>query len=432
MAINNNELDAFERQLKERLEHYEVPFNSADWAQMERALASGVRSWGHGRAWLAGLLVASGLLIGGTAYFLGRDSGSQIAASQLPGAGQDTVESTVEGHTLPEQTATPAAEAAAVGPEVMGTDLLPTTAPAARNDGARHGQEAAPQATTGTALNTATGTPEPPAGPSRPGAATAAASTSFKASMKDACPGSPVEFTVENMPEDGIYLWNFGDGSFSNKPNPQHVFTKPGSYQVMLSMSSPGVGAMHNKPSSDMIVIHEAPYAAFNILKLNHAGQMPSVHFESRAHGAKNYVWDFGDGGVSTQANPDHVYRKKGTYQVVLTVTNDIGCTDRKVQELRIERDFDLGAPASFSPNSDGKEDYFMPQALLELKSKFQLNVYDKGGSLVYQTNDATRPWYGKLRNQGPVLPQGEYVWVVDLDGEKGTETFTGTVKLVP
>ena len=55
---NNNNLDGFERQLKEHLEHYEVPFNSADWAQMDRALSSGVRAWGHGRALVAGLLLA--------------------------------------------------------------------------------------------------------------------------------------------------------------------------------------------------------------------------------------------------------------------------------------------------------------------------------------------------------------------------------------
>ena len=86
MAGSKNNLDVFEKSLKDSLEHYEVPYNSADWAQMERALSSGVRGWGRGRALIVGLLVASGLLIGGTAYFLGRDTGSQLAEVGLSDA----------------------------------------------------------------------------------------------------------------------------------------------------------------------------------------------------------------------------------------------------------------------------------------------------------------------------------------------------------
>lgn len=62
---------------------------------------------------------------------------------------------------------------------------------------------------------------------------------------------------------------------------------------------------------------------------------------------------------------------------MVQTVTNTTGCVDRKVKELRIDRDFDMAAPKSFSPNSDGKDDNFMPQTLLDMKAKFQLAIYD-------------------------------------------------------
>src|SRR5690606_14118155 len=32
--------------------------------------------------------------------------------------------------------------------------------------------------------------------------------------------------------------------------------------------------------------------------------------------------WDFGDGGVSSEKNPTHIYRKSGSYTVRLTVKN--------------------------------------------------------------------------------------------------------------
>ena len=33
-----------------------------------------------------------------------------------------------------------------------------------------------------------------------------------------------------------------------------------------------------------------------------------------------SYLWNFGDGTTSTEANPTHVYGEKGTYTVELTV----------------------------------------------------------------------------------------------------------------
>ena len=433
MAGSKNELDAFEQSLKDSLEHYEVPFNSADWAQMERALSSGVRGWGRGRALIVGLLVAAGLLIGGTAYYMGRDTGSQLAEDGVP---TNVLPATEQGYNQEEiHTAAALNDGADNSHFANATETL--TSEIASETGSEGivtpNEKVSPNAgqSTGSASHKAIPSkaklpavaPQPPTPNS--------AGTIFRTSVKDACPGSPVEFTVEHMPEDGIYLWNFGDGSFSNKPNPHHVFSKPGSYQVMLSMSSVGAGTIHNKPSSDMIVIHDAPAAAFNVMKMEYTGQVPSVHFESRAQGAQSYHWDFGDGSVSTLSHPDHVYKQKGVYQVVQTVTNATGCVDRKMKEVRIDRDFDLAAPKSFSPNSDGQEDNFMPQTLLDLKAKFQLAVYDPSGTLVYSTSEANRPWLGKVKNQGPVCSPGDYVWVVDVEAtNRSTETFTGTVKL--
>jgi len=41
-----------------------------------------------------------------------------------------------------------------------------------------------------------------------------------------------------------------------------------------------------------------------------------------------SYQWDFGDGTTSTDNNPQHKYKSKGTYTVILTVTDDRGNQD--------------------------------------------------------------------------------------------------------
>jgi PKD repeat protein len=37
------------------------------------------------------------------------------------------------------------------------------------------------------------------------------------------------------------------------------------------------------------------------------------------------YAWDFGDGATANTASPSHAYPQPGTFQVKLTVTDDVG-----------------------------------------------------------------------------------------------------------
>src|SRR5690606_23961398 len=119
--------------------------------------------------------------------------------------------------------------------------------------------------------------------------------------------------------------------------------------------------------------------------------------------------------------HPDHVYKKKGLYTVTLTVANALGCTDRTERTVRIDSDYDLHAPKTFSPNGDGVEDTFIPEALRSLGVKFHLSIFDReSGQLLYDTKDATRPWNGRINNKGEMCTPGDYVWMVEMkDGDK-------------
>ncbi|MFT3883890.1 MAG: PKD domain-containing protein [Flavobacteriales bacterium] len=446
MAERMNELDAFEQRLRGSLEQFEVPYNSADWAQLERALDNERRGWLFKGTGMATLLVAGALVAGGAAYLWSGKGDAAIAGNGGATSDQHIPASTpgATGNVENANTGSAHANAAGQAGTQVSFDHSGNTPEGPSSNGA--GIHAAgivstahtPDHLHSTSNGEQAATTKAPATSNAAAPATAKAAETpkaeptFHASVSQGCPGAPVHFKVEHMPEDGIYLWNFGDGSFSNKPNPEHTFSKPGTYQVMLSMSASGVGTIHNKPSSDVIVIHEPPQAAFNILKQEYDGHIPSVHFENRAMGGKTYAWSFGDGATSSIAHPDHIYKKKGVYQVELTVTNEIGCVDKTLREVLIEKDYNLDAPTAFSPNGDNIDETFIPEALRQLGVKFHLAVYDTNGGLLYETNDATKPWTGRLNNRGDVLPAGEYVWVVDVSENLHLdETYTGKVKLV-
>ncbi|HQJ45558.1 MAG TPA: carboxypeptidase regulatory-like domain-containing protein [Ignavibacteriaceae bacterium] len=61
------------------------------------------------------------------------------------------------------------------------------------------------------------------------------------------------------------------------------------------------------------------------------------ITFTNTSQNADSYLWNFGDGTTSTQANPSKTYNQKGTYTVTLTATNTTsGLSDQTSQNLVI------------------------------------------------------------------------------------------------
>lgn len=413
--------DPFEHSIRESLGSYEVPYNSADWNQLERRMD---QRGGSGRSLSAGLIA---LLFGGT---VAAGSALWLMLRTTPADGTGTA----ADMGLTEQTAPQASmntlAATATEPSTLASDDQ------ADQDVANGTAQDATHATHSTERKAprpaSNGVVQPAGDPDR-AAETVNKEVAIRPSITTGCPGTTVVFDAQNLPEGGIYLWNFGDGSFSNKPSPSHTFSKSGVFEVMLSHSSMGGGNIFNKPASDRIVIHEVPEASFNYLKQEYDNSVPSVHFENRSMGAKSYTWDFGDGTTSSTPHPDHVYKQKGAYHVTLTVTNANGCSDRTERTVRVDEDYNLLAPKTFSPNGDGVEDTFLPDALKVLGVKFNLTIHDpRTGQLVFESTDAQRTWNGRIGGKGELCAPGEYVWMVEMkDGEKLGGTYNGNVNLL-
>lgn len=413
-------LNGFERSVKEALEPYEVPYNSADWSQLERALDGRSDSARVSRSGLVALLFGGAVAAFSSLFVLiapdrlsvgeGHRSAAQPTLAQTVNLGSDQPSGTDIKGTVP------------VGIDVEASQVEvvePRSGKAPKADLEVKGIKPQSYAVSGAEI-------APPEHPM-------SNEPLVKPSVTEGCPGTVIDFEAENLSNDGMYLWNFGDGSFSNKPKPNHAFAKSGSFEVMLSHSTPGGGNIRNKAAADRIVIHEAPEASFNVLKQEYENTVPSVHFENRSLGGRSYYWDFGDGTTSTVAHPDHVYKKAGVYTVSLTVTNAKGCEDHSERNVRIDTDYDLLAPKTFSPNGDGVDDVFIPEALKTLGVKFNFSVFESGtGVLVYETTDPQRPWNGRLNNRGELSAPGDYVWMVEMkDGDKLGGSYNGSLQLV-
>ena len=122
------------------------------------------------------------------------------------------------------------------------------------------------------------------------------------------------------------FLWSTGATTNSISVLPQSTSV----YWVQ------GIGICKGRPDSLTVNVSK-PVADFS---MSSVCEGKSVNFKSLSTTnisvLSKWKWDFGDGQVSTQANPVHVYASPGVYQVKHVITNKFGCMDSVVKSLQI------------------------------------------------------------------------------------------------
>nr|WP_035436129.1 collagenase [Bacillus sp. UNC322MFChir4.1] len=83
-----------------------------------------------------------------------------------------------------------------------------------------------------------------------------------------------------------------------------------------------------------MIVKRDKPYYG----EANNAIQFKSDSSKAEDRKIVSYLWDFGDGETSTEANPTHAYEKEGTYTATVTMTDDQGKESKEQMTVHVER----------------------------------------------------------------------------------------------
>lgn len=182
----------------------------------------------------------------------------------------------------------------------------------------------------------------------------------FTASPTKGCVPLNVTFIDKSNPVNGTitaYSWDFGDGATGSGSTPVHTYNNVLSPTVTLTVTNSN-GCTASKQISNIVDVSPAVVADFNVSDrfLCTAPGVLTVTNISAGPGNLSYKWDFGDGSISTAANPgSHTYTAKGVYKIILTVNSDKGCTATKISEeinvANFKSDFQL--PASICENSN-------------------------------------------------------------------------------
>ena len=250
-----------------------------------------------------------------------------------------------------------------------------------------------------------------------PSESSASAALGFESSVQEACEGTEVSFKLDGDWAEGSFLWNFGDGAFSSDSEPSHVFNRPGTYDITISVRSHNDGQIRTRTVENMIVVRPRPDAAFS-WKLPEAviGESVSVQLLNQTERSSSSTWLLGEEQLNSSTSKLKI---PGEYPVHLIASNAYGCQDHSIETLRLGDRLGAGAPSSFSPNGDGRYDSFLPKAAAESSGNWSFSVFDSDEVEVFRTDNAQRPWNGELID-GASSEGKRFQWVLIMNDRDG------------
>ena len=133
------------------------------------------------------------------------------------------------------------------------------------------------------------------------------------------------------------YTWDFGDGTTSDDPVITHKYLTSGTYTVTLTVTDDA--GETDVLELTLTVNNRKPDAEFTF-DPERAGTGKTITFSDLSSDIDGEIvewrWDFGDGSISYEQNPTHVYDRKGTYTVTLQVKDDEGAQANYSSEITI------------------------------------------------------------------------------------------------
>lgn len=169
-----------------------------------------------------------------------------------------------------------------------------------------------------------------------------------------------------------------------------------------------------SEPDSINVAVNPVPTALFT-----HRPNGNITSFTDRSIGAVSWFWDFGDGSNDTTQSPFHVFPKQN-FQVCLTVTNALGCTNTfcdSVMGLGVAIDPLLQANIQIYPNPTSGN-VFLRNQDISLKA-VEIQVLDMFGRRLFVEKRTALATGERLELQLESLPTGMYLVDIRAGGRR-------------
>lgn len=247
-----------------------------------------------------------------------------------------------------------------------------------------------------------------------------------------ACANNTVDLTA-NSPVYGTGLWTVNTGavildSLANVTSA--ALNSNGWHQFNWSVTSGSCPTQYDS----LFVFHTGNVSAYISDSVICAEDGTTLLTADSLIAGQFSFWHFTTGGgiigdqFSTSTTVTNL--EVGVNRIIYDVAAD-GCPtymDTVTAIVSVCEDFDPVFPTVITPNFDGKNDLFVIQYLEILYPGCKVTIFNRWGSLVFESTGYLDPWDGTFK--GEPLPMGTYFYKIDLNDEVGT-IYTGDISIV-
>ena len=179
------------------------------------------------------------------------------------------------------------------------------------------------------------------------------------------------------------------------------------SFQVEL-LQSPPLEFLGQQLSCD-VGFNSATFNLIEFLEQNNVDTQSGVSFYSSIEDLESQSNEILiPESYSNQSNPETIYVR----------SEDIPCFSSYAFEILVENCPPV-IPEGFSPNDDGKNDWFNIQGLYNIFEFHELQIYNRYGEQIFEGNN-DNPWLGRtnrgINNRGVLVPVGTYYYILNLN----------------
>ncbi|HIF14618.1 MAG TPA: T9SS type B sorting domain-containing protein [Bacteroidetes bacterium] len=208
-----------------------------------------------------------------------------------------------------------------------------------------------------------------------------------------------------------IWSWNFDNLSNASGQNSYYIFPALGSYDISLSVTDV-YGCIDNKTST--ININESPSYTISPMDTSIVmGEFISFNVSSGIEHIWSPSYALDDSSI---INPTAQPLINTTYYVISM--NEDSCLQTDTINVEITDGFTNFIATAFTPNGDGKNDYFTLRGL-GIKD-IDIKIFNRWGESVFESSDLHFQWDGT--NGGSKLAVGTYAYMVIIKYYDNTE----------
>lgn len=158
------------------------------------------------------------------------------------------------------------------------------------------------------------------------------------ATIDSTCVPATIQFTnqTSRYSPNATFLWTLPDNSTSTAVSPPNMtLNTSGDYTVTL--------VVNDSCGSDTVVQNfrvlgypSVDFTAPGACQGNTTAFNNNSTIDANDGSISDYTWRFGDGTISTQSSPSHVYASNGTYAVTLIAESRAGCIDSATKNIKV------------------------------------------------------------------------------------------------